>query len=259
MNPSIDLIKRHVAAFFEVSVSQLVGQRRGRAIARPRQVAMYLSSRLTNNSYPVIGAKFGGRDHSTVMHAVKAIEGLIDSDPDFAATVERVRATLPTILESGYVVEADDLDTAARKAIQAVVQRAKYDPAASASGHPETLRGALLDGFGERPTASGVSRDGVRTELLVSERGTWSIIVVSDADDHAHLIACGDQWTAAPAPIKQAAPAPVKQAEVTPPRWPRKDNCLRCEKSFIRTSAGHRHCGGCRTYLKDAGNSLGAV
>ena len=60
---------------------------RARAVARPRQIAMYLAKRLTTRSLPEIGRKFGGRDHSTVIHAVRRIEELRDSDRDIDGAV----------------------------------------------------------------------------------------------------------------------------------------------------------------------------
>jgi chromosomal replication initiator protein len=65
--------------------------RRARAVARPRQVAMYLAKQLTSRSLPEIGRKFGGRDHTTVMHAVKKVEQLSKSDAEFAEDVELLR------------------------------------------------------------------------------------------------------------------------------------------------------------------------
>jgi chromosomal replication initiator protein len=62
--------------------------RRSRAVARPRQVAMYLSKQLTSRSLPEIGRAFGGRDHTTVMHAVRKIEELVKTDSAFAEDVE---------------------------------------------------------------------------------------------------------------------------------------------------------------------------
>ena len=68
--------------------------RRARNIARPRQVAMYLAKMLTAFSYPEIGRQFGGRDHTTVMHAVRTIEGLIASDKGIAEDVQLLRSLL---------------------------------------------------------------------------------------------------------------------------------------------------------------------
>jgi chromosomal replication initiator protein len=68
--------------------------RRARAVARPRQVAMYLSKHLTSRSLPEIGRKFGGRDHTTVMHAVRKIDELKSTDSSFAEDVELLRRML---------------------------------------------------------------------------------------------------------------------------------------------------------------------
>ena len=68
--------------------------RRARAVARPRQVAMYLSKQLTTRSLPEIGRKFGGRDHTTVMHAVRKIEEIKATDNGFAEDVELLRRML---------------------------------------------------------------------------------------------------------------------------------------------------------------------
>jgi chromosomal replication initiator protein len=84
---TIDEIQKLVSQHFELKPLDLVSQRRSRAIARPRQIAMYLSKRLTTRSLPEIGRKFGGRDHSTVIHAVRKIEELRDTDRDIDAAV----------------------------------------------------------------------------------------------------------------------------------------------------------------------------
>lgn len=73
---SIDEIQRRVADYFNIRLSDLLSARRARQVARPRQVAMYLAKRLTAKSLPDIGRNFGGRDHTTVMHAVKRIDEL---------------------------------------------------------------------------------------------------------------------------------------------------------------------------------------
>ena len=79
---TIDEIQKLVSQHFELKPLDLVSARRARAVARPRQIAMYLAKRLTTRSLPEIGRKFGGRDHSTVIHAVKRIEKLRDTDRD---------------------------------------------------------------------------------------------------------------------------------------------------------------------------------
>ena len=79
---TIDEIQKLVSQHFELKPLDLVSARRARAVARPRQIAMYLAKRLTTRSLPEIGRKFGGRDHSTVIHAVKKVESLRDTDRD---------------------------------------------------------------------------------------------------------------------------------------------------------------------------------
>jgi chromosomal replication initiator protein len=86
----VETIKRRVAAFFDLSLEDLVSQRRHRAVARPRQIAMYFCKKLTRRSFPDIGQRFGGRDHTTVMHAVKRIEELALTDATFAAELAEV-------------------------------------------------------------------------------------------------------------------------------------------------------------------------
>jgi chromosomal replication initiator protein len=81
-------IQKRVAEHFKIRVSDMSSARRSRAVARPRQVAMYLSKQLTSRSLPEIGRAFGGRDHTTVMHAVRKIEELVKTDSAFAEDVE---------------------------------------------------------------------------------------------------------------------------------------------------------------------------
>ena len=84
---TIDEIQRTVCQFYRVDRSEMSSKRRNRAVVRPRQVAMYLSKVLTPRSYPEIGRKFGGRDHSTVIHAVRLIEELRTRDADMDGDV----------------------------------------------------------------------------------------------------------------------------------------------------------------------------
>lgn len=84
---TIDEIQKLVSRHFELKPLDLVSARRARAVARPRQIAMYLAKRLTTRSLPEIGRKFGGRDHSTVIHAVRRIEELRDVDRDVDGAV----------------------------------------------------------------------------------------------------------------------------------------------------------------------------
>ncbi|MCY4356963.1 MAG: chromosomal replication initiator protein DnaA [Gammaproteobacteria bacterium] len=79
---SIDNIKRIVAEYYKIKMGDMLTKRRNRSVARPRQIAMALSKELTNHSLPEIGDAFGGRDHSTVIHACKKIEELCKSKSD---------------------------------------------------------------------------------------------------------------------------------------------------------------------------------
>ncbi len=91
---TIDEIQKRVAEHFNVRLTDMHSARRARAVARPRQVAMYLAKQLTSRSLPEIGRKFGGRDHTTVMHAVRKIDELKLGDPSFAEDVELLRRML---------------------------------------------------------------------------------------------------------------------------------------------------------------------
>jgi chromosomal replication initiator protein len=85
---TIEEIQRRVAEHYNIKLSEMSSERRARAVARPRQVAMYLAKQLTTRSLPEIGRKFGGRDHTTVMHAIRVIEELRRSDPGIAEDIE---------------------------------------------------------------------------------------------------------------------------------------------------------------------------
>jgi chromosomal replication initiator protein len=85
---TVDEIQKLVAEHFGLKQVDLLSERRTRAVARPRQIAMHLAKSLTTKSYPDIGRRFGGRDHTTVLHAVRTIERLIGEDPAIARDVE---------------------------------------------------------------------------------------------------------------------------------------------------------------------------
>jgi chromosomal replication initiator protein len=91
---SIEEIQRKVSDHYNIRLSDMVGPKRLRSYARPRQVAMYLSKKLTSRSLPEIGRRFGGRDHTTVMHGVKRIEELKQSDGQIAEDLELLRRAL---------------------------------------------------------------------------------------------------------------------------------------------------------------------
>ncbi len=91
---TIEDIQKRVAAHFNVRHADMFSERRSRSVARPRQIAMYLAKQLTQRSLPEIGRKFGGRDHTTVMHAVRKIEELKATDVNIAEDVEILTRTL---------------------------------------------------------------------------------------------------------------------------------------------------------------------
>ena len=91
---TVDEIQRAVAEHYGLKKEDLLSERRTRSIARPRQAAMYLAKQLTTRSYPDIGRRFGGRDHTTVLHAVRRIEELKAIDPALAQDVEALTRKL---------------------------------------------------------------------------------------------------------------------------------------------------------------------
>lgn len=91
---TIDEIQRKVAEHWNIRLTDMSSARRARAVARPRQVAMYLAKHLTSRSLPEIGRKFGNRDHTTVMHAVTRVTELMEQDPSFAESVELLKRML---------------------------------------------------------------------------------------------------------------------------------------------------------------------
>ena len=93
---SIDNIQKTVAEYYKIKVSDLSSKRRNRSIARPRQVAMSLAKELTSHSLPEIGDAFGGRDHTTVLHACRKIEELKESNSDIREDVKNLLRILTT-------------------------------------------------------------------------------------------------------------------------------------------------------------------
>ncbi|WP_146592347.1 chromosomal replication initiator protein DnaA [Puniceibacterium confluentis] len=91
---SIEEIQRKVAEHYNIRLSDMIGPKRVRNYARPRQVAMYLCKQMTSRSLPEIGRRFGGRDHTTVMHGVKRIEELKVQDGQIAEDLELLRRAL---------------------------------------------------------------------------------------------------------------------------------------------------------------------
>src|SRR5205823_14090693 len=90
---TIENIQKTVAEYYKIKIADLLSKRRSRSVARPRQMAMALAKELTNHSLPEIGDAFGGRDHTTVLHACKRIKGLRDTE-------QRVREDYSNLLRT---------------------------------------------------------------------------------------------------------------------------------------------------------------
>ena len=91
---TVEEIQRKVSEHYNIRLSDMIGPKRVRTFARPRQIAMYLCKQLTSRSLPEIGRRFGGRDHTTVMHGVKKIEELRATDGQIAEDLELLRRAL---------------------------------------------------------------------------------------------------------------------------------------------------------------------
>lgn len=91
---SIEIIQKQVADYFKIKVSELKSEKRLKALVVPRQIAIYLCRDLTKASYPEIGEKFGGKDHSTIIHSVKKIDGQIAQNLEIKETIETLKRGL---------------------------------------------------------------------------------------------------------------------------------------------------------------------
>jgi chromosomal replication initiator protein len=91
---TVDDIQKAAAEHFGLKQADLISERRNRAIARPRQAAMWLAKQLTTRSLPDIGRRFGGRDHTTVLHAVRRIDELRAADAQLARDLETLTRKL---------------------------------------------------------------------------------------------------------------------------------------------------------------------
>ncbi|MDB5552819.1 MAG: chromosomal replication initiator protein DnaA [Rhizobium sp.] len=94
VRPRVEKIQRETMAYFEMPSAAFFSERRTANLVRARQVAMYLAKTLTTKSLPEIGRRFGGKDHTTVLHAVRKIEKLLPSDMTVSDAVETIKAKL---------------------------------------------------------------------------------------------------------------------------------------------------------------------
>ena len=91
---TVDKIQNTVSNYFNISLSEMLSQRRSRPLARPRQVAMYLAKKMTTRSLPEIGRRFANRDHTTVIHAVKTITRLSEQDDEMKKNINQIKNLL---------------------------------------------------------------------------------------------------------------------------------------------------------------------
>jgi chromosomal replication initiator protein len=93
---SLENIQRTAAEYYKIKVADILSKRRNRSVARPRQMAMALAKELTNHSLPELGDSFGGRDHTTVLHACRKVKELRESDSDIREDYKNLLRTLTT-------------------------------------------------------------------------------------------------------------------------------------------------------------------
>ena len=91
---TVDKIQNTVSNFYNISLNEMLSQRRSRPLARPRQIAMYLAKKMTTRSLPEIGRRFSNRDHTTVIHAVKTITKLSEKDEEIKNNLNQLKAIL---------------------------------------------------------------------------------------------------------------------------------------------------------------------
>jgi chromosomal replication initiator protein len=91
---TVDDIQKKVSSFFNIKISDIKSKKKNKVFIQPRHTAMYLIRQLTDLSLPEIGRHFGGRDHSTVLHAIQKLDNIVLKDPDFANTIDQLTREL---------------------------------------------------------------------------------------------------------------------------------------------------------------------
>ena len=91
---TVDKIQNVVSNYFNISLNEMLSQRRSRPLNRPRQIAMYLAKKMTSRSLPEIGRRFANRDHTTVIHAVKTVTRLSDQDEEMKKNINQIKSLL---------------------------------------------------------------------------------------------------------------------------------------------------------------------
>ena len=104
--PKVTMIKKMICAYYDITWNELISPRRSNRLVHARQVAYFIIKNHTTLSYPQIGRKFGGRDHTTVLHGVNKIKKLIETDSDIAAEIKRLRNLLKDAQQETVLTEA---------------------------------------------------------------------------------------------------------------------------------------------------------
>lgn len=97
--PTIDLIRRTVSKFYDVSIQDMISQRKTAEVVRVRMVAIFISRELTTHSLPEIGRRFGNRDHTTILHAERKIRSLIAVDEKLAQDIQTLKSAIMEAVE----------------------------------------------------------------------------------------------------------------------------------------------------------------
>lgn len=107
--PTIANIQEAVVQHYHLTKRDMIANRRARRVVMPRQIAMYLAKQLTLRSLPEIGKLFGGRDHTTVLHAVRKIEKAVSENASFAAEIETLQKRIDEITSGKRVIDVDTI------------------------------------------------------------------------------------------------------------------------------------------------------
>lgn len=189
---TIKAIQISVASQYGISLSDMSSDKRGRRIARPRQVAMFLSSQLTGSSLPQIGRQFGNRDHTTVMHALRRIDSLMAEDDEFRHQVDGLRRSIQKFRDVTPPATIRSLEAAAVWAKHEAVRSAKTAEYRPVQGSYAEIVRLLKEQYGEVPFCRCDCNDGFEMEILVSPDGSWSRLQISG--ETATLTEGGLNW-----------------------------------------------------------------
>jgi hypothetical protein len=176
--PRVRFIIEHVAAFYGISMLEMISDRRETRIVKPRQVAMYLARRLTARSLPEIGRQLGGKDHTTVIHGSRKIAADLETSDalasDIAELTRRIEAGEPVVVKPPPVQPTKKRKLSPSLYVQASRQEPFWDERRTAEFIRLWHEGLSSADMGERygRTASGITEKG-RKMGLPARRGNW--------------------------------------------------------------------------------------